>query len=263
MLLLRRRRAPLRLQRWGVALWLFSPLTATISTRGNGEALVTCLLLGLLLALDAGAQRGSKEGAFGSACVACMAACLLTCVWDMCISASPLCLELPGLILHPARLALPKTCAGHLVPAALLFGLAVHWRLYPIIFALPLLRHYALKRQAHLVATRARRRTAGAERPTLAARAWHRAAAAAGSLVSPEGVAFGALSGGLFLGLAALGYRFYGHPFLHETYLYHASRTDPRHNFSPYFYPAYLASGSGGDVGDGSSGGSSSWDVGW
>lgn len=54
MVLLRRRGAALRLQRWGAALWLFSPLTATISTRGNGEALVTCMLLGLLLALDAG-----------------------------------------------------------------------------------------------------------------------------------------------------------------------------------------------------------------
>lgn len=56
--LLRRRGAPQRLQRWGVALWLFSPFTATISTRGNGEAVVTCMLLGLLLALDAGTWTG-------------------------------------------------------------------------------------------------------------------------------------------------------------------------------------------------------------
>jgi hypothetical protein len=37
-----------------VSLWLLSPFTVSISTRGNGEALVTCMLLGLLLALQAG-----------------------------------------------------------------------------------------------------------------------------------------------------------------------------------------------------------------
>lgn len=55
--LLRRRGASLRLQAAGVALWLFSPFTVAISTRGNGEALVTCMLLGLLLALETGAQE--------------------------------------------------------------------------------------------------------------------------------------------------------------------------------------------------------------
>jgi len=140
------------------------------------------------------------------------------------------------------------------VPAAVLYGLAVHWRLYPIIFALPLLRHYALQRQQQQAAACGSNGSAG-----------HRAngsgsgsgssslAAAAGALLSPAGVAFGALSGGLFLCLAALFYHLYGHEFLHETYLYHAGRTDPRHNFSPYFYPAYLAS----------SGQGRSWDVGW
>lgn len=55
--LMRRRGASAGMQRLGVALWLFSPFTVAISTRGNGEALVTLMLLGLLLALDAGAAR--------------------------------------------------------------------------------------------------------------------------------------------------------------------------------------------------------------
>lgn len=37
-----------------VAAWLFNPFTATISTRGSGEALVACQLLGLLLLLSSG-----------------------------------------------------------------------------------------------------------------------------------------------------------------------------------------------------------------
>lgn len=37
-----------------VAAWLFNPFTATISTRGSGEALASCQLLGVLLALASG-----------------------------------------------------------------------------------------------------------------------------------------------------------------------------------------------------------------
>lgn len=166
------------------------------------------------------------------------------------------------------------------MPAALLYGLAVHWRVYPIVFALPLLRHYALEAQQAQRAQRARQPRSHAAPPAgagLAARARAAATAAFTGLASWRGAAFGALSGGLFLGLGGILYRLYGWQFLHETYLYHASRTDPRHNFSPYFYPAYLDSSAAGAAG--AAGGSTSaagvagpgaagsgggrWDVGW
>lgn len=144
-----------------LSIWLFSPLTATISTRGNGEALVTCMLL--------------------------------------------------------AMLDLFQT--HHLLVSGTLYGLAVHWRLYPVIYSLPILVHLLFYYSPGTTATST----------SIKSRVY-------------AVMTFGIPAATTFLGLGIWMYWLYGQEFVYETYLYHASRVDPRHNFSPYFYPAYLSS---------------------
>jgi phosphatidylinositol glycan class M len=227
--LLARQGASPRAQALGAGVWLFSPFTATISTRGNGEAVVTCMLLGMLACLQSGEHSP----------LPCQRCCPLL----------PAALPAPrsGSAQRNDTLSCQgATVAGRIVAAAALYGLAVHWRLYPILFALPLVRHLALR---HLAAGGSRRR--GPSGASSDSSAWRRLLR---GVVSPAGAAFGAASAAVFLSLGAAMYRLYGSPFLHHTYLYHASRTDPRHNFSPFFYPAYLnprpSTGGGGDDGE-------------
>lgn len=53
-------------------------------------------------------------------------------------------------------------------------------------------------------------------------------------------ILFGVPALTVFFGLGAYFYSLYGDQFLHETFLYHAGRQDPRHNFSPHFLFTYL-----------------------
>lgn len=160
-----------------ISVWLFSPFTATISTRGNGEALVTCMNLGVLLLLQ----------------------------------------------------------YGRVMPAALLYGLAVHWRIYPIVYSLPILRHLATRQSQDGAVVVNQKKKGRTEDTSLFRR-----------LYSKDGLLFGVVSGMVFILLGTWMYAWYGQEFLQETYLYHLSRVDPRHNFSPYFYPAYLQYGTNG-----------------
>jgi phosphatidylinositol glycan class M len=90
--------------------------------------------------------------------------------------------------------------------APFLFALSIHWKLYPIIYAAALVPHLA-------------------------------------SSESMRGVfRFGSIS---IYSLACISlpvWAVWGPPYLDQTFFYHFSRSDHRHNFSPHFLSAYLAS---------------------
>ena len=125
------------------SLWLLSPITLNVSSRGSCDSIICVMVLGVLFLAE----------------------------------------------------------FGHWKRAAALFGLSVHFRLFPIVFGLPLLiKMGKLKRIMQ----------------------------------------FGFVSSFVFFSLLGLFYFFYGWDFVYETYLYHFVRKDHRHNFSLFFYPIYL-----------------------
>lgn len=98
--------------------------------------------------------------------------------------------------------------------AGFFLGLSVHFKLYPIIYSLPL--YVSLTSQQHQYSL---------WRQILPNHA--KARLVIGAIVS-------------FFGLTSLGFFIYGEQYIEEAFLYHLSRTDTRHNFSIYFYLLYI-----------------------
>jgi phosphatidylinositol glycan class M len=95
---------------------------------------------------------------------------------------------------------------------AIIFGLSVHFKVYPIIYAIPI--WFGIDHQF--------------------------GAPFKYQFFSWRRLIFGLIAALTFFGLNWLMYTIYGLPFLEETYLYHIYRKDHRHNFSLYFYHMYL-----------------------
>ncbi|KAL0046629.1 hypothetical protein WJX82_005767 [Trebouxia sp. C0006] len=108
---------------------------------------------------------------------------------------------------------------GQTMAAAMLLGLAVHWRVYPIIYSLPIILWLPSS------VTNKHTRTNVMKMQ---------------DMLSRDRICFASTSAATFVLLGAACYAAYGDPFLQETYLYHSGRKDPRHNFSIYFYNSYL-----------------------
>ena len=99
----------------------------------------------------------------------------------------------------------------HRIYAYIIYGLWVHYRVYPIIF-LPLILVYEYRSCINQNRTKLIKRF----------------------------VSMGVFAGGIFVFLLLAFYSLYGQQFLNEAYLYHSVRRDNRHSFSPFFYDIYL-----------------------
>ena len=91
--------------------------------------------------------------------------------------------------------------------SAILYGLTVHFKIYPIIYCVAIYLYLGLP-----------------NRP----------------FINGQSIKYGLIAAAVFFGLKAFFYNVYGMEFLYEGYLYHAVRKDHRHNFSIQFMFIYL-----------------------
>jgi len=104
----------------------------------------------------------------------------------------------------------------------LLYGFSVHFKIYPMIYCLPL----------YLCST--------SERPNV--RTVTKKCSLLQDVLNLTPLRFNLVLGSVigFLGPSLICWVYYGWEFLDHTYLYHLTRKDIRHNFSMYFYMLYL-----------------------
>jgi phosphatidylinositol glycan class M len=121
--------------------------------------------------------------------------------------------------------------------AAILFGVVVHVRIYPIIYVLPIL--VLLDEDYGQILTK----NMGFD--TWFTTATERLPPLFKQILNWQRVLFGLVSGGVFFAFCGIFYYVYGMTYLQESLFYHLTRSDHRHNFSIYFYSIYLNEGTG------------------
>ncbi|KAF3035451.1 GPI mannosyltransferase 1 [Didymella heteroderae] len=116
------------------------------------------------------------------------------------------------------------------VLTGMLLGFAVHFKIYPFIYAASIVWWLDSTKTEH----DAKGRTQGSVFDQLIA------------FINPQRVTIAAASIITFVLLNVAIYNMYGWPFLEHSYFYHLTRIDHRHNFSPYNTLLYLNSSPGG-----------------
>ncbi|NXG90652.1 PIGM mannosyltransferase, partial [Stercorarius parasiticus] len=124
--------------------------------------------------------------------------------------------------------------AGSIGKAAACYGLAVHMKIYPLTYALPIALHLQSKRcgREGAVGTGCDKKA----KFTFAGYLWQLFV----KIPNRDVLFFGTIAGSVLAALTVAFFHLYGWEFLEHAYLYHLTRRDIRHNFSPYFYMLYL-----------------------
>ncbi|KAF5116093.1 hypothetical protein DV454_001883 [Geotrichum candidum] len=117
-----------------------------------------------------------------------------------------------------------------LVLGGVLAGVAVHFKIYPIIYIPTVIWSLASPEKP----TKATKKNPRPARKTLVQKAI--------GFINRDRIVFAGTAAVSFLLLTGLMYLKYGYPFLLHTYLHHLSRIDHRHNFSPYSTLLYISS---------------------
>ncbi|CAA9990148.1 GPI mannosyltransferase I, putative [Plasmodium knowlesi strain H] len=125
--------------------------------------------------------------------------------------------------------------------AAIFYGLAVNFKIYPIIYALPLMlylnKNYLAKDSFFQGDKQQEDLCVNPISRTLRSIAQF----STGLIkLNRDQLVFSLCSFSTFMLLNGIFYRMYGYTFLHESFIYHLVRRDHRHNFSLFFYLMYL-----------------------
>ncbi|KAF9435571.1 hypothetical protein BGZ76_005963 [Entomortierella beljakovae] len=131
---------------------------------------------------------------------------------------------------------------------AFFYGLSVHFKTYPIIYSIGLLVMLddGYFRTPTLIGDSQEEKAAQEceDQPSSTSvgqkKSKENIVMKAINFITWQRIKFGLLSGGWFFLITGLMYYMYGYEFLFETYLYHVTRKDHRHNFSFWFYNIYL-----------------------